>query len=242
MYLSLACCFLVVLLAAVALLPKRQDVQKTLITERLSKRALYINLRKQTQRRKHIEKLLSEMGFRAERVEAVKHDVPWKSLSASHKLCVEMIARDRSSQYICVFEDDADLSVNVKKRDVRGLIEQQLATLQARHGHHIEFVKLGACLEFTQVKLCTPNACQSWCTHAYMLTPHMARTLLKAHGHEWLSYHSDAAYMNFVPSPPLIGHWLLHDHTHPGWRGLFFQARQSAWYEAGMSENGYDGL
>ena len=77
---------------------------------RLSKRALYINLHTQTQRRKHIEKLLSDMGFQAERVEPVKYDVPWKRFTATHKLCVWIIAKDLSSQYICVFEDDADLA------------------------------------------------------------------------------------------------------------------------------------
>ena len=188
-----------------------------------------------------MEKLLSDMGFVAERVLPVQHDIPWKSLTATHKLCLETIARETTTQYICVFEDDADLAHGVERGDARRVISQYLALLQGSQKDRLEYVKLGACLDLQQVKDCTPHACQSWCTHAYMVTPLAARRLLQAHGHNWLNYHSDYAYMNFAASPPLVGHEFAHDHTHPRWHGLFFQARRASWYETGMSEKGHNG-
>lgn len=232
-YLVLLCFLLLATFAFLWALPLARN-------RRLSKRALYINMPRQKKRKQHMETLLSDMGFRGEHVKPVKHDVPWKSLSLTHKLCIEMIARDKSSLYICVFEDDAELSTEIERKDVRGIIEQQLSALQSVKGREVGLVKLGACLDLQQRKACRPGACQSWCTHAYMLTPQLARSLLKEHGKEWTNYHSDFAYMKFVPSPPLVGHWLSHNHTHLGWLGLFYQARQSAWYEEGMSEKSHD--
>ena len=206
----------------------------------LSKRALFINLKHQKPRRLHITKLLTDMGFRPEHIEPVPADTGWKSLVRTHKLCVELVSRDNSAAYICIFEDDAELSPDVKRSDARGFIESGITELQLTAPSHVEFIKLGACLDTHQEQACSPAACQSWCTHAYALTPRMARTLLKTKSFDWLNHHSDFAYMNLVPSPPLIGHSITHDTQHPGWRGLFFQDRKSWWYEGGMSEKGYD--
>lgn len=207
----------------------------------LSERALYINMRDQGARRRHAESLLRDMGFAPERVEPRAQATAWKSLSDAHKLCVEIIARDSSSRYICVFEDDVELAHGLQREKARSYIEEQLSLLGARLVHK-QFVKLGACLDTDQDKRCNPDACQSWCTHAYMLTPQMARSLLERYSNEWLQYHSDFGYMKFAPEPPVLGYKTLHDHTHPRWRGLFFQARKASWYERGMSENGHGPL
>ena len=46
----------------------------------LSKRALFINLKRQEKRRRHITKLLTDMGFHPEHVEPAPVQPGWKSL------------------------------------------------------------------------------------------------------------------------------------------------------------------
>lgn len=206
----------------------------------LSKRALFINQKKQTSRRVHAEKLLRDMGFVAERIEPIRADTPWQSLSATHRFCVQLIASDKDAGYVCIFEDDVDLTPSVARVHATSYIEAGLRQLSDASPGHMEFVKLGACMDEQQVPLCTSAHCQSWCTHAYMLTPQMAVQLLSTPAEEWLNKHSDFAYLHIAPSPPLIGHEFRYDATHPGWRGLFFQARLAPWYERGMSETSHD--
>ena len=145
----------------------------------LSKRALFINLKHQQQRRLHITRLLTDMGFFPEQIVPVPAESGWKSLVLSHKLCVELVSRDKSAAYICIFEDDAELSPDVKRVDARSLIEAQIKELKRTESNHVEFIKLGACLDRHQERLCSKAACQSWCTHAYMLTPRMAPNFAK---------------------------------------------------------------
>lgn len=222
--------------ALTSVLPSRRAVAP------LARRALFINLPKHVSRRLHMERLLEDMGFEGLRIKPAKAHTPWQSLVATHVSCVALVAAQPEQEYVCVFEDDAELVPELPREQARAFIENELDGFARCGGDtDLEFVKLGACLDSSQETACRPASCQSWCTHAYMLTPRAAARLLRDVPEEqWLGMHSDYAYMQFVPAPPLVGHSFTHDHTHPGWRGLFFQARGAEWYDVGMAEEGYD--
>ena len=209
---------------------------------RLARRALFINLAKHAGRRAHMERLLDQMGFDGQHMEPVAAPTPWQSLVATHRLCVQCVASsEQEHEYTCIFEDDVELVREVPRQEARAFIERELHALAHGWAPEHEFVKLGACLDETQEAKCIPTACLSWCTHGYMLTPRAARHLLMGFAAEdWLGSHSDYAYMQMLPAPPLVGHAFTHDDVSPGWRGLFFQARTASWYESGMAETGYD--
>ena len=216
-----------------------QDVLSIAEIPAISANALFINQGKHVGRRRHVETLLDDMGFLGRRVEPLEDEIPWKSLTATHRSCLEQVAALREPKYVCIFEDDVELVADVPREAARRYMERSLRDLYSETDK-LAFVKLGACLEPKQEAACLPECCQSWCTHAYMLTPQAARHLLSISADLWHTMHADALYMQVAPALPLVGHAFTHDHTSPGWRGLFFQARLAPWYEAGMAEIGYE--
>merc|ERR1711924_588310 len=94
---------------------------------------------------------------------------------------------------------------------------------------------LGACLDDKQWATCAPNSCNTWCTHAYMLTPEGAKWLLKElpDGYNQVTNNTFLHIMN----QPLVGYRFTHDQTERQWRGLFYQARKADWYTPGMNEH-----
>ena len=200
---------------------------------KLADTAFYINMDRQVGRREHIVELLSSAGLEPVRVPPVHDEVAFRSLVKTHKMIVERISKMGGQQYHCIFEDDVDIARELKPPDVKSFIEEELERIEDSVG----FIYLGVCLDPDQVRTCRPHSCRAWCSHAYMVTPPGARWLLQ-NITDWENNHSDYAYMKTL-SAPVIGHRFTHDHTHPDWRGLFYQARQAEWYEAGMAEKGY---
>ena len=200
---------------------------------RIADTAFYINMDHQVKRREHLVRLLSSAGLEPVRVRPVQDDVPFKSLTRTHKMIVERISKMEGEQYHCIFEDDVELADGVAPSDVKPLLREELARTEDPVG----FVYLGVCLDADQARACRPSSCRAWCAHAYMITPAGARWLLR-NVTDWENHHADYAYMKTLAAP-VMGHRFTHDHTHPDWRGLFYQARRAQWYEPGMAEKGY---
>ena len=58
----------------------------------ISEKALFINQRKHVARRRHMETLLGDMGCIGMRIEPLEDEIPWKSLTATHRFCLEQVA------------------------------------------------------------------------------------------------------------------------------------------------------
>ena len=203
----------------------------------LTKTAFYMNLDKDTRRNRHIQTLLNSIGFEnINRITPIKDPIGWKSLTKSHKYILEQISNFEKEEYYFVFEDDIALAREENPKNVFNLIKSEMDKLISAK-MSIPFIYLGACLDNNQWGKCTNNKCNTWCAHAYMLTPNAAKWLLK-NVPDWENNIIDNNYLQIL-NQPLVGHKFTHDHTSPQWRGLFYQGRKESWYTNGLAENGY---
>ena len=143
----------------------------------ISEKALFINQRKHVARRRHMETLLGDMGCIGMRIEPLEDEIPWKSLTATHRFCLEQVAARQEPHYVCIFEDDAELAAELPRIAARRYIENSLRDVY-RQNDKLAFVKFGSCMDPNQKPTCLPGSCQNQCTHACMLAPHAARTRL----------------------------------------------------------------
>ena len=203
----------------------------------LTKTAFYMNLDKDISRNVHIQTLLNSMGFEnINRITPIKDDIGWKSLTKTHKYILEQIAKFEKEEYYFIFEDDIELSRQENPKNVFNLIKSEMNNLISPN-IDIPFIYLGACLDKDQWKKCKNNKCNTFCSHAYMLTPNAAKWVLK-NVPDWENSMIDKNYVETL-NQPLIGHKFTHNHTSPKWRGLFYQGRKEPWYTNGLNENGY---
>jgi len=84
-------------------------------------KVVYINLKKRTDRRKHIESLLSTYDIPAERFEAIEHSYGLYGCGLSH-LAVLKMARDNGWRNVLILEDD--ILFNLPKQDFEQDIER----------------------------------------------------------------------------------------------------------------------
>lgn len=186
---------------------------------------------KDIERNTHIIKLLDNIGFKnINRIKPLPHSIWWKSLSNTHKHIIELISKFNKEEYYCIFEDDIELADNFPNNKVKEYINEYINKI----GYlEIPFICLGVCLGGgDQVKNCTMQRCNALCAHAYMVTPTGAKWLLDniaLPSKDWSLDWPDNNYSKVI-SPPIIGHEYSHNHTHPDWKGLFYQARKASWY------------
>jgi len=203
----------------------------------LAEQVFYINTDEHKKRNAHAKALLQSIGFKnITRVKPVHDSVIYKSITKTHKYIVEQIAgKPGSDKYYCIFEDDIELADEFVNRpqEVKNYINNSISRYLGEDP--IGFIYLGVCLDTRQVQSCTRNRCNAWCAHAYMVSPKGARWLLD-NIKDWENWHADYAYLKTF-SAPVVGHEFSHDHTFPRWKGLFYQARNAEWYEAGQTEN-----
>lgn len=74
-------------------------------------KVVYINLRRRTDRKKHIERVLAEYNIIAERFDAIEHVNGLYGCGMSH-LAVLKMARDKSWKNVLIFEDDIQFEVS----------------------------------------------------------------------------------------------------------------------------------
>ena len=170
------------------------------------------------------------------RITPIKDTIGWKSLTKTHKYILEQISKFEKEEYYFVFEDDIELAREENPKNVFNLIKSEMGKLISPN-MNIPFIYLGTCLDNNQWEKCTNNKCNTWCAHAYILTPNAAKWLLK-NVPDWENTIIDNNYLQIL-NQPLIGHKFTHDHTSPQWRGLFYQGRKESWYTDGLAENGY---
>ena len=84
-------------------------------------KVVYINLDKRTDRRQHIESLLSTYDIPAQRFEAIEHDHGLYGCGLSH-LAVLKLARDNGWRNVLILEDD--ILFNLPKQDFEQDIER----------------------------------------------------------------------------------------------------------------------
>jgi GR25 family glycosyltransferase involved in LPS biosynthesis len=89
-------------------------------------KVVYINLQKRTDRRQHIESLLSTYDIPAQRFEAIEHDNGLYGCGLSH-LAVLKLARDNGWRNVFILEDDIlfnlpkqEFEINIERLFVQG--------------------------------------------------------------------------------------------------------------------------
>ena len=89
-------------------------------------KVVYINLNKRTDRRQHIESLLSTYDIPAQRFEAIEHDHGLYGCGQSH-LAVLKLARDNGWKNVLILEDDIlfnlpkqEFEINIERLFVQG--------------------------------------------------------------------------------------------------------------------------
>jgi len=180
-----------------------------------------------------IDKLSSEIGESEKRCLRCKHckghgkPRGFKSLTMTTRKIFEDILKRNDNTFYFIFEDDIELTSNIKREDFKEIIKNDFLEIES----YVDFIYLGLIIPNTEVnnkeKPFDPKFANGYATHAYAINKHGINELLR----KIPCWHQpiDGMYRHFITAP-LLGFENCAKYG-PGHRGYLFQDREADWYD-----------